>query len=275
MKKYKLPFISPLLFVGILLILLPIFTLMTLDRLEKQNEFFNQRLQEKGASLIRTFEAGTRTGMFTMRWGAKRIQEMLLETALQPDVLYMMITSKDGLILAHSDPSRVGQVFEAMPETEKLNENPSLVYDRIRDPRTGNQVFEVFKRFVPVRPRPMRGHMRTGGMPMHGDLSESRDFEGDGRDWSRPYMQGRDNGRPEMTEHYIFAGLSMERARIARARLLKETVWRGLLFFVLGCTGMVSLFVFQAYRSAKASLTSVQAFSNNVIQNMPSVFRRT
>lgn len=32
---------------------------------------------------------------------------------------------------------------------------------------------------------------------------------------------------------------------------------------------MIGLFAFQAYRSAKASLTSVQAFSDNVVQNMP------
>ncbi|NOX34768.1 MAG: histidine kinase, partial [Deltaproteobacteria bacterium] len=71
-KKKVFPLISPLLLAGVLLILLPIVTLMTLDRLDRQKEFFTQRLIEKGISLIRTFEAGTRTGMFTMRWGANR-----------------------------------------------------------------------------------------------------------------------------------------------------------------------------------------------------------
>lgn len=83
-------------------------------------------------------------------------------------------------------------------------------------------------------------------------------------------MQDQDGKTPEMAEHYIFAGLSMERAQIGRDRLLKETVWRGVLFFILGCVGMVALFAFQAYRSAKDSLTSIKAFSDNVIQNMPS-----
>jgi two-component system sensor histidine kinase HydH len=272
MKKYKFPLISPLLLVGVLLILLPIFTIMTLDRLEKGKEFFNQRLLEKGISLIRTFEAGTRTGMFTMRWGARKIQDMLLETALQPDVIYIMIASKDGHILAHSDPSMVGKIFDLMPVIENPNEDPAPFYDRVRILGTGDQVFEVFKRFVPIRFRPMGRHMRMRGMAKHmdQDLPDASGFEGGNRDWSRHYIPGQGDKGPQMAEHYIFAGLSMERAKVARDRLVKETIWRGVFFFILGCFGMVALFVFQAYRSAKASLTSVKAFSDNVIQNMPS-----
>jgi len=272
MKKYKFPLISPLLLAGVLFILLPIFTFMTLDRLEKQKDFFNQRLLGKGISLIRTFEAGTRTGMFTMRWGAKRIQTMLLETSLQPEVVYMMITSKDGLILAHSDASKVGQIFNAMPGTAELIEDPGSVYHRIRHQDDKSQVFEVFKRFVPIRPRFKRGHKRLHEMPkpLQQPWPGRYNDEKESREWCWPYIQSQEGKIPEMTEHYIFAGLSMERERIARDRLLKITIWRGVFFFVLGCVGMVALFTFQAYRSAKASLTSVKAFSDNVIQNMPS-----
>ncbi len=279
MKKHAFPFVSPLFLAGVLLILLPIFTLMTLDRLDRQKEFFTQRLLEKGISLIRTFEAGTRTGMFTMRWGAKRIQAMLLETSFQPEVVYMMITSKDGRILAHSDAAMVGQVFDAMPGTAKINEDPSMVYHRVRQQKDKDDIFEVFKRFVPVRPRFKRGHMRMHGMPNHlqedlPGLQESfsglSDREREPRDWSRPYLQDQGDKLPDMAEHYLFAGLSMEREQFARDRLLKATVWRGTFFFILGCAGMVALFAFQAYRSARASLTSVKAFSDTVIQNMPS-----
>ncbi|MBT6340577.1 MAG: histidine kinase, partial [Desulfobacula sp.] len=219
--------------------MLPIFTIMTLDRLEKEKEFFTQRLLEKGVSLIRTFEAGTRTGMFVGRWGANRIQTMLLETALQPEVIYMMIISKDGRILAHSDASMVGQVFDAMSVTEKVNQDTTLVHHRVRVQKDQTPVFEVFKRFVPIRSRSRRGHMRMDGVRgrRHFDSQEMQDFEKIIKDWSRPYIQSQDGKMPEMAEHYIFAGLSMERAQIARDRLLKETVWRGILFSILGCVG--------------------------------------
>ena len=243
--------------------MLPIFTLMTLDRLERQKEFFTQRLFEKGISLIRTFEAGTRAGMFTMQWGAKRIQAMLLETSIQPEVLYIMITSKDGRILAHSDASMVGQIFDAMPKAAKINKKPALAYHRVREQAEGVEFFEVIKRFVPIRPEFPR-HMRKRGMLLK-QHSTNREAMG----WCRPYIQSPDGKMPETVEHYIFAGLSMERERIARNRLLKTTIWQGVFFFLLGCVGIVALFTFQAYRSARASLVSVKAFSDNVIQNMP------
>jgi len=244
--------------------LLPIFTAMTLDRLERQKEFFTQRLLEKGVSLIRTFEAGTRAGMFTMQWGARRIQAMLLETSIQPEVLYMMITSKDGRILAHSDASMVGEIFTAMPEAAKINENPALAYHRVREQTEDVEFFEVIKRFAPIRPEFIPRHMRRRGMLLK-QHSTNRETMG----WCRPYIQSPDGKMPEAAEHYIFAGLSMERERIARDRLLKTTILQGVFFFLLGCVGIVALFAFQAYRSARASLVNVKAFSDNVIQNMP------
>jgi len=278
MQKKIFPFVSPLLVMGVLLIMLPIFTLMTLDRLERQNEFFTQRLLERGTSLIRTFEAGTRTGMLTMQWGAKRIQDMITETSFQPEVIYMMITTKDGMILAHSDASKIGTVFKAMPEVLKIDSDVSMVFHRVRQPKDTAQVFEVFKRFIPVRSGPMRGQMRMHSMPMHGGgrwmdgsgWSEPPDSKNGMRDWSRSYLRNQGGNKPELAEHYIFAGLSQERAELARGRLLKKTILRAVFFFLLGCAGIFALFVFQAYRSTKASLTSVKAFSDTVIQNMPS-----
>ncbi|MCP4671269.1 MAG: PAS domain-containing protein [Desulfobacula sp.] len=272
MKKKDFPLISPLLFVGILLILLPIFTFMTFDRLKKQKEFIVERYLEKGISLIRTFEAGTRTGLFTMGWGAQRIQTMLHETSLQPEIVYMMITSKDGKILAHSDTSMVGEIFHDMPANVDIKEDVTLFSHRERLQKGEGIVFEVFKRFTPMQ-RKFKGKRRhRSGMSMHNDNKDSNMHKPGMQfnDWCQSYLQNRDGNNVQVPRHYIFAGLSMERAKIARARLLKATIWRGFSFFVLGCVGIIALFSFQAYRSARASLTRVKAFSDNVIENMPS-----
>jgi two-component system sensor histidine kinase HydH len=271
MKKQKLPnnfkLVPPLLIIGVLLILLPIFTLMIMDRLDRQKEFFTERLLEKGSSLIRTFEAGTRAGMITMQWGSKRIQAMLKETSMQPEVIYLMITSNDGQILAHSDASMVGQFYNAMPEITKINKDPALIYHRLREQADKVTLFEVVKRFAPIRPEFGRRHARKREMP---HIQNKKGFnQHEPKDWYQPYFQSLTNKIPTQTENYIFAGLSMERATLARNKLLKETIWRGIIFFLLGCTGIFALFIFQAYRSTRASLDSVKAFSDNVIQNMP------
>ncbi|MBU1196368.1 MAG: PAS domain-containing protein [Proteobacteria bacterium] len=274
MKKKIFPRISPLLLAGILLILLPIFTLMTLDRLERQKEFFSQRLIEKGTFLIRTFEAGTRTGLFTMRWGAKRIQTMLYETSLQPEVVYLMIAAKDGRILAHSDASLVGQIFEDMPKTFDMDEDITRIFHRVRNLQTADQVFEVYKRFVPVRSSGYKGgmhrHMRPKPLPEMGDeLPKPLDHKGK-EDWSQAYTGRMDETVSDKTEHYIFAGLSMEKEKAARIMMVRQTIVRGVFFFILGCAGIVALLAFQAYRGTKASLKQIKAFSDNVIHHMPS-----
>lgn len=257
-----------------MVVLVPIFAFMTLDRMERQKEFIRERLLSKGISLIRTFEAGTRTGMLTMRWGAQRIQAMLLETASQPDIDYIMITSREGEILAHSDAAMVGKVYDAMPEIAAVQGDTLLVSHRTRQ-MDGHSVFEVFKRFTPLsigfrgRHNPMhsRGKGSREGGGTYDDFRPPPGPFGD-EPWSCP----KSDIEPDfsnMTEHYIFAGLSMTRASLAQERLLKETIGRGVLFFLIGCTGIFCLFAFQAYRSARASLSSVKAFTDNVVQNMP------
>ena len=74
----------------------------------------------------------------------------------------------------------------------------------------------------------------------------------------------------DMSEQYIFAGLSMSGAVHDQDMMAKSIIGRGVLFFIIGCTGVICLFAFQAYRSAKASLNRVKAFSDTVVQNMPS-----
>jgi two-component system sensor histidine kinase HydH len=170
----------------------------------------------------------------------------------------------------------VGKRFDAMPDITAVQGDMLLVSHRTRQIKDG-QVFEVFKRFTPLTigfrgyHRPMRGmgpgHWERGPGRFEGPLLESG---GEGvSQMVCPVKPGPGPDFSGMTEHYIFAGLSMTRASLAQEQLVKQTIGRGFLFFLVGCIGIIGLFAFQAYRSAKASLTSVQAFSDNVVQNMP------
>ena len=68
-KNRLLQGFSPVVIFGVAIILVPIFVLMTMDNIREQNARTIEKLRGKGIFLIRTFEAGTRTGMMTMRWG--------------------------------------------------------------------------------------------------------------------------------------------------------------------------------------------------------------
>jgi two-component system sensor histidine kinase HydH len=267
----KMPgLVPPLVMVGVLVVLLPVFILMTLDRVKKQDEFIRERFLITGTSLIRTFEAGTRIGLGSMQWGIERLQSMLEETAGQPDVAYIMITDAMGKIVAHSDAAMVGKIYDGWPDLGSLPMDPHRISSRSLNTQEG-AVLEVAKRFVPFNPR-LRGRGWAAGHGPdpgygygYGNMSPGRPGPLGPESSARPAF-----GAFGQTDHYIFAGMSMAGVQAAQAQGFKNIVIRGLLFFVFCCSGIIALFALQAYWAAQSSLEQVMAFSDNVVQNMPS-----
>src|SRR5512138_1385481 len=77
--------IPPWLIIGAVVVLVPVFLLMTLENINRQKVQTTRLLLEKGEALIRSFEAGARTGI-GMRWGGFQFQKLIMETAQQPDI---------------------------------------------------------------------------------------------------------------------------------------------------------------------------------------------
>ncbi len=262
--------VPPLVMVGVLVVLLPVFILMTLDRVKKQDEFIRERFLITGTSLIRTFEAGTRIGLGSMQWGIERLQSMLEETAGQPDVAYIMITDAMGKIVAHSDAAMVGKIYDGWPDLASLPMDPHRISSRSLNTEDG-PVLELAKRFVPFNPR-LRGRGWAAG---HGPDPSYGYGYGNMPPGPPGPLGPESSARPAFgafgqTDHYIFAGMSMAGVQAAQSQGFKNIVIRGLLFFVFCCSGIIALFALQAYWAAQSSLEQVMAFSDNVVQNMPS-----
>ena len=68
MNKRRLAGVSPWIIIGAVLILAPIFALMTWQSLESQRVYTTKLLIDRGDALIRSFEAGARTGA-GFEWG--------------------------------------------------------------------------------------------------------------------------------------------------------------------------------------------------------------
>ena len=99
----------PLLIIGAIAVLTPIFIFLTVQALNRQRDNVTKLMVEKGAALIRSFEAGARTGMM-MKMGANgyRVQRLLTETAQQPDIVFLLVTDQQGVVLAHNELEKVG-----------------------------------------------------------------------------------------------------------------------------------------------------------------------
>jgi len=102
--KY-LPVLSIVLVAGILLVIVVVFTLRNLNA---QNERMEEFTSRQGVAVIRTLEAGTRTGFMEGDWGIEHLQMLIEQAAKDPDVEWVGLINSDGVIIAHSEPAKIG-----------------------------------------------------------------------------------------------------------------------------------------------------------------------
>ena len=239
-------------FVGMAAVLLPIFSIMTAENINRQRENTQRLLVEKGAALIRSFEAGTRTGMMGRMRAGFKLQHLLSETAQQPDIIYLMVTDMDGKILAHSQLDLIGNLYGSGIDFQIVSEEKKVQSRRVSR-EDGTEIFEVYTRFdpgldsrriSPERFRSMRHH-RPDGAP-------------DPRDSQR-------NLPPQV----IFVGLDTASIAAAQRSDVVHTVVMGTILLFIGGAGMLLLFLVHSYRATRATLSRVKAFSDTLVDNMP------
>lgn len=243
----------PWVLIGAVAVLLPIFTFMTIENINRQKEKSVQLLLEKGATLIRSFEAGTRFGMMRMHRGGFQLQRLLTETAQQPDIVYLFVADIDGNIQAHNDLEEVGNRMDSPADLTEIATANRLFWRQITRP-DGGQVFEVYRKFNPTR-RP-RGRWHDSGM------GQGRFRRSDGRRMDYP-------GGDDSPNRIIFVGLDMTPIIEARKADIRHGIVMGVILLLVGFAGFILIFVLQGYRAARASLSRIKAFSDNVVENMP------
>ena len=245
--------VQPWVLIGAVAVLLPIFTFMTIENINRQKKKSIHLILEKGAALIRSFEAGTRTGMMGMRRGGFQLQQLLTEMAHQPDIIYLFVADSSGKILAHNDLEKVGTQVEKDLDPAGIVQTDSLHWRQVTGP-DGDRVFEVFRKFTPTR-RPMGR--------MHSSMMMGRGFE-------QQQNQRRRLPRPlDESARAIFVGLDMTPIIEAQDADIRHAVIMGVVLLLVGFAGIALIFLVQSNRVTKASLTRIKAFSDNVVENMP------
>ncbi len=242
--------LPPWILIGAVSILLPIFGFITLENIHRQKENSTRLLLEKGAALIRSFEAGTRTGMMGMHAADFQLQRLLTETAQQPDIAYLLVTDANGRVLAHSEPENIDSLHGDGLDLKEISRSSELHWRVLKQPGE-KKIFEVYRRFAPVGGR-------TSGM-RGGRMMPGRHFRPD-----RNFYQEQETIQP-----VIFVGLDMAPIEAARLADTRHSVLMGIILLLIGFAGFVLLFLSQSYRAARTSLTRIKAFSDNLVDNMP------
>jgi two-component system sensor histidine kinase HydH len=234
----------PWLIIGAVVILVPVFVFMAMDTINRQKEQTTRLLIEQGAAIIRSVEAGTRTGI-GMRWSGFQLQKLLMETADHADIDYLIVTDTSGMILADSDPLRIGTLYETDLDLGKIAASKKLFWRQVENSQ-GADTFEVYRSFLPAN------HSL--------------------REFSYPFCDrlGIPKEPPAGPQRFIvFAGLNMAPIEEAHEQDVRHTIWMAVLFLLIGLAGVVSLFMAEGYLSARSSLSRIRAFSDSLVENMP------
>jgi two-component system sensor histidine kinase HydH len=241
--------VPPWILIGAVAILLPIFTLLTVENINRQKMNTTRLLLEKGAALIRSFEAGTRTGMMGMAWGGPQLQKLLTETAQQPDIQYLMVADTNGIIRAHNNPSYIGRMHGRGLDLKRISRSETVMW-RLLKISGEEKIFELFRKFSPTG---RRSGMRRGHMGM--------------RQWFELNLDIKENLPPH--DLIIFVGLDMGAIEAARVSDTRHTIIMGVILLLVGFAGITLLLLAQSYRTTRASLSRIKAFSDNLVENMP------
>jgi two-component system sensor histidine kinase HydH len=236
--------VPPWVLLGAVAVLLPIFAFMTVQNIHREREFTTRMLVEKGGALIRSFEAGTRSGMMGMQRGGFQLQRLLTETSQLPDIAHLIVTDAAGTVIAHSDLDRVGSTYAKDIDVARVSLSKKLDWRVVRA-ADGAPVFEVFRKFEPAG-LPM-GMMRGPGMRR---LPEGFEF-------------------PPDPPRVIFVGLDMAAIEEAQRSDVWHAILMGAILLLAGFAGITLLLLAQSYRAARTSLSRIKAFSDHVVENMP------
>ncbi|HPL64331.1 MAG TPA: ATP-binding protein [Syntrophales bacterium] len=137
----------PWLIIGAVVFITLVFIFMTLQSIGKQKEITTRLLVEKGDALIRSFEAGIRTGD-SLQWSSFDLQKLLIEIAQQPGIDYMILTDAKGSILADSEPSLVGEYHGTDLEPGSVSAE-KVGWRQVPNPE-GADTFEVYRMYYPA-----------------------------------------------------------------------------------------------------------------------------
>jgi two-component system sensor histidine kinase HydH len=168
-----------------------------------------------------------------------RLQKLLMETAQQPDIDYIIVTDKEGNIIADGDPAQVGDKYGLDLDIKSLTLSHDIRWRQVTN-SGGAGTFEVYRGFFPPQ---INAEDKTS-------------------------FQGKVKSK-EINKLIIYVGLNMATIEKATKEDNRAHLIIALILLLIGSSAIISLFLAQAYRLTRTSLSRIKVFSEALIKNMP------
>lgn len=243
--------------IGICLVLMAVVVLMGVTNYNLEKNHMKSTLKEKGAILIRSFEAGTQTGMMGLFGNEAHLQTLLKETVARSDVSYIALVGRNGTILAHNRKELIGTSDPAYLFSDSFSPDDDPLWRTVAG-KDGETFFEVYKTFLPLPQN--HGGEHEGGM--QGDSCSSCSSG-----WMRDMPRNRildSEQRPA-----IVIGMDIRPFEEAKNRDIRNSLLAAALIFLLALTGVVSLFWVQNFMNSRKMLQDIRALAAEIVRNLP------
>ncbi len=243
--KY-LPVVSIVL---VAIMLLAIVIIFTIRNINAQNERMEEFTARQGVSVIRTLEAGTRTGFMEGDWGIEYLQMLIEQAAKDPDVEWVGLINSDGIIVAHSEPAKIGLRLLMGKELNTVKAvirtgEPMSFTREISDGRT---IFEIWKPFTPFPDQLAQTEIIAKHTRIGQELLDIFDKE---------------------KKQVLFLGLKMDRFKEIRRQELIFAIFMGGVLFIIGSAGVYFIFVVQNAYLVRRTLDEMRTYTRNVLESM-------
>lgn len=243
--KY-LPVLSIVLVAGTLLVIVILFTL---GNINSQNERMEEFTSRQGVSVIRTLEAGTRTGFMEGDWGIEHLQMLIEQAAKDPDVEWVGLISSDGVIIAHSEPAKIGMRLLMGKEmnTVKTVIRTGEPLSFKRELPDGRTIFEIWKPFTPFPEQMAQSEIVARHTRIGKELLDVFDRE---------------------QKQVLFLGLKMDRFKEIRYQDIMYAILMGAVIFIIGSASVYFIFVLQNAYLVRRTLDEMRTYTRNVLESM-------
>lgn len=208
----------------------------TWRNIDREQTLMEKFLRDKGETIIRSIEAGSRTTMMHHMGGGNPLHTLLQEYSKDKDIQYIEVIS------ATEQSDDVIGTGSALPLTDAeirqiLTKN-SLVTKLDRE----QGLFRLFKLFK-AREAPPRRHMHSKHINR-----------------MSPGQEG---------EMILSVGLLTRQFDLARQQDVRHAIFMGAILFLVGSTGLYFLFLYQRVRVTSSNLADMKLYTDSVIESIP------
>ncbi len=245
LKRY-LPVLSIVLVAATLLVIVILFTLRNI---RAQNERMEEFTSRQGVAVIRTLEAGTRTGYMEGDRGIEYLQTLIEQAAKDPDVEWAGLISDDFIIRAHSEPAKIG--LKLLNEKE-MNTVRTVIrtgepYFSLSELPGGRTIFQIWKPFTPFPDQLAENALIARHTRIGKELLDVFDPE---------------------KKSVLFLGLKMDRFKEIQHQDVAFAIFMGAILFIIGSASVYFVFVIQNAYLVRKTLDEMRTYTRNVVESM-------